>query len=587
MKIPACIRKSILGICILLMSTGVLPSALQAEETVAVLPFTMNAEKDLGYLQEGIMSMLTSRLTWEDKVRVIGRADSRRAFEKAGGRIDERSARTIGSELGVNHVLFGSLTVFGESVSLDASMVDVSGSRETLSFFNQSQGMDEVIPRVNVFAEEINEKVFGRQSASRPLPPRQAVAAAPAAGTNEARQHPEKRLAAGGYGGASPIQFYGKMGTGSGFWKSRNFPFAIRGMAMGDVDGDGNTEVVLIARAQIHIYRIQEGAFNRVLELPIKNVKLMSVDVADINQNGKAEIFVTTTTKTSLEREQLSVVSYVFEWNGTSFAEIRQDYNRYYRVIHEADIGKVLVSQRQNVRDMFPPGIDKLVVDNGEYVPSGDRYVLPEKFNIYMFAPGDILNNGTRYMVALDQRDKLFIFSPAGQIEWESQDYYGGSENYFEFGRQGDFNSSYDKDSIENRIRIYTQQRIIVTDLDGDGNQEVVVARNRSTMGRFMQKMKNYSGFQFAALSWNGLGLIKDWQTRRMAGYVADWGIADIDNDGQLELAAGVRTRTGNTPGQSARSTVVVFDLEKVIAQGVDSTIDPDTLEEEESLNQE
>ena len=40
-------------------------------EKVAVLPFTMNAERDLSFLREGILDMLASRLFWKDKVMVI------------------------------------------------------------------------------------------------------------------------------------------------------------------------------------------------------------------------------------------------------------------------------------------------------------------------------------------------------------------------------------------------------------------------------------------------------------------------------------------------------------------------------------
>ena len=58
----------------------------------------------------------------------------------------------MGTGLGADYVLFGSLTVFGNSVSIDAKMVDVSGENRPLSFFNQSQGMDQVIPGINLFA---------------------------------------------------------------------------------------------------------------------------------------------------------------------------------------------------------------------------------------------------------------------------------------------------------------------------------------------------------------------------------------------------------------------------------------------------
>ena len=99
---------------------------------------------------------------------------------------------------------FGSLTVFGESVSIDAKMVDVSGQQSPLPFFAQTRGMGEVIPQINQFATNINATVFGRD-----VPQRPAVAATPQAGTMPANQlqpvppaydprmHPEKLLQSG------------------------------------------------------------------------------------------------------------------------------------------------------------------------------------------------------------------------------------------------------------------------------------------------------------------------------------------------------------------------------------------------------
>jgi len=38
---------------------------------LAILSFTMNADRDLTFLQNGIMDMLGSRLAWKDRVEVI------------------------------------------------------------------------------------------------------------------------------------------------------------------------------------------------------------------------------------------------------------------------------------------------------------------------------------------------------------------------------------------------------------------------------------------------------------------------------------------------------------------------------------
>jgi len=97
---------------------------------VAIVPFRVNAEKDLSYLKDGIVDMLSSRLYWEDKVTVINRQAVEKAAEAVAGTLNESTARKLGSGLGADYVLFGSLTVFGNSVSIDARMVKLNETME-------------------------------------------------------------------------------------------------------------------------------------------------------------------------------------------------------------------------------------------------------------------------------------------------------------------------------------------------------------------------------------------------------------------------------------------------------------------------
>jgi len=156
-------------IIFLIVSTLLLLSAttpaIAAPLRVAILPFDVNAEKDLTFLQEGILDMLGSRLAWNDKVEVINENQTKAALAAIEGFDGESRALLVGGQLQADYVLFGSLTVFGESVSIDAKMVDVSGRQEPLPFFAQTRGMGEVIPKINEFATNINTTTFGRQAA--------------------------------------------------------------------------------------------------------------------------------------------------------------------------------------------------------------------------------------------------------------------------------------------------------------------------------------------------------------------------------------------------------------------------------------
>ena len=180
-------------LCLFLTPLSFNFSSAAGPKRIALLPFKINAEKDMTFLQNGIFDMLTSRLSKEGEVVVIGRQEAESAVESLGGlaAVDESLARKVGSQLNADYTLFGSLTVLGNSISIDAKMVDVTGNTPTTSFFEQSQDLGGVITKINGIAAQINTNVFDRQPTIA-----QKAAAAPqtpkteAAPKDDAQAHP-------------------------------------------------------------------------------------------------------------------------------------------------------------------------------------------------------------------------------------------------------------------------------------------------------------------------------------------------------------------------------------------------------------
>jgi TolB-like protein len=554
----------LIGLALILIIVGTGLPAFAKPLQVAIVPFKMNAEKDLSFLKDGIVDMLSSRLFWEGKVNIINRQAVEKASATVGEPLNDTKARKLGTGLGADYVLFGSLTVFGNSVSIDAKMVDVSNKKETLTFFNQSQGMDQVIPSINLFASDINEKEFGRVMETRPSA--QAVgpsSAKIAQAQQDARAHPDKLLS-GGFSGPETsvgqntlnpafIATPGAQGGSEGrqvFWKSPNFKFLINGLAIGDVDGDGKIETVMARPRSVNIYRMENNRFYKVLELPENSSgSIIGVDVADINGNGIPEIFVT-----GLNALYNAVSSFVLEYNGQNYNEIVRDSHYYFRVVDLPARGSILFGQRQlSASDPFSSAIFEMTWHGSDYEP-GNQILPPGRANLMGFAFGNVLNDGQDLALAYDSSDHIQIFNAAGKKEWRSGEPYGGSMLHLVMplsspGDPGDL--------------AYLPMRIRVLDIDANGKNEVIAAKNSEITGRHLARFRHFSDFQIEALSWNGLGLVTAWKTQKSSGRISDFAIGDFDNDGQDELIAAVILKEGKIVGTEKKSAVIAYDLNR------------------------
>jgi len=546
---------STLTIGILLFCITAWPAHTMAAEPqrVALLPFKINAEKNLDYLQNGIFDMLSSRLAEPGKVQVLSRGEIDNALAGAAGPQDETAARDLGKKLGTDYVLYGSLTMFGDSLSIDAKMLDVSGAKPPVAVFSQSPDVGGIIPAIDRFATDINARVFDRGTpgatvAATPVP------AAPQPDTrddsrDDSRVHPEK-LYKRGEGQVSPFITPKDLVLQSpNMWKSANYKYLINGMAIGDVDGDAKSEIVVVSPDEIYVYRLEKGRLREITRQDVSSKRYnIGVDIADINGNGRAEIFVT-----ALTRPKNVVRSYVMEFDGKAFVDIAQNLPWFFRVTDLPARGRILLGQEARLYAPYRGGLYEMQWDGGAYVPRNPITTPRKQVNVLGVALGDVLNAGDETLVAIDRDNHIVIASPSGEILWTSGDKYGGSTLYVNGEKT-------DKGQEENPI--YLPTRILVRNSPEDKGKSQVIAVNNHEIMNMRWNRRDFTNAHIEAFAWDGVGLAPAWSTRKMNGFIRDVQVADFDDDGRQELVIALVTKSGSIVLTTPKSTLIAYELE-------------------------
>jgi TolB-like protein len=552
---------------ILLLVTG----SLWAKDnyTVTVLPFTLNSSENIDYIKQGIDEMLSSRISVPDKITVTSKKVVMEELKKSKIKeITTTDVYNLGKKLNSDYVVWGSITKIGNSISIDGKLVDIVTAKSDIGIFAQSQSLDEVIPKINDFSQNIVQHILGTTPQSTtPLVAVPIPAATPQvpSGLSRESQIIAKMKTAGKKGTLTSVinsEFINATDplNQKGFWMSQKIPTEFKGMDIADVNGDGLNEIVAIDKHNIYIYQKTGNELKLLEKISGKSYdNYISVDVADINKNGVKEIIIASLNDTLLD-------SFVLEFKDGKYVKIASDIRWFLRVIDTSSGIPLLLGQDCGSDKPFNTPIYEIIWRDGKYV-SDQKMKIPLGLSIYGLNIDDLGVGKGEKIFALDDLDYLYIINetnkPLGQLSsfgfasdkliWRSDDVYGGSNNYIANVDKRNANEDREKSA-------YVNLRILTYDTNKDGKKEIIIVKNLSSVGRVFKHLQVFTSSEIYDLEWDGMGMSENWRTKKINGYVADYCIKDIDNDGKSEIVLALVLSVGVSLRD--KSVIVVYKLD-------------------------
>lgn len=531
-----------------------------APQSYAVLPFQINGPSSYRYLEKAIPQMFSSRLYWKDHFHPVA-SDAAAKAALPGSEADVAKTQAA---LGANYAVWGSVTIVGDDCSLDVRVRDPKGKVWPKS---SRAKVNDLIAALQTSADAVSAEVFGRASAQ---PANAAAEPKVVNQMNEAfvvneTQNQQVYL--------NPQFRYQGNAAGDARMRSQSLPFSALGMLVEDVDGDGKNEVLLLDDKAVYAYRWEGGRLAPAGEFrPNRYLDCLNINSIDLNRDGRREIVITAVDEKSNEPE-----SFILNYAGGQFTEVMTRIGYFLNVVKlPPDFIPVLVGQKTDQPRLFRPGVYEMA-KNGDSLMQIKRLDLPEGANVFNFVwvPGGSKGDGDK-IVTLTDTERLRVHTAKGGRVAETDESYSGTAKGISIEPNM---PGMGRDKVLLKSQYYIPMRMLAVNLDRDDNWELLVNRPISTASQFFERYRFFPQGEIHALYWDGVGLGLQWKTRRVKGSVADFALADVNNDGVQDLVLCVNTPPGALGMESRKTMVLAYPLDL-------SKVDPNTAAANEQLDQ-
>ena len=506
-----------LAAALLLLWSMAFSAAVAAAETprLLVLPFEFSGQQPLDNLRQALPDLLASRIGQSREVVMVP-ADApalagRPAFSAA-------LARELGRAQRADYVLSGRLTEIGNRFSIDAALLDVRSGDIVERYSAEGSDLSQFIPKLGELGQSVRQsfaalaRAAPHASAPPPSAPPPAASLAPQAGSVRKT------------------------------WFSPPLAMEIRGIGVGEVRERGRNDIVLVTRQEVYVYRRHAEELELLARYSAdRSVENIGVDVADLNGDGLAEIYVTATAPGQ------ALASYVIRWNGSALQPIAAGLPWHLRLAQLSE-GPALLGQRRGSEKFFDGPVRRLAWRDGKLV-AGEALKLPGHVTLYSFVMADVNGDGRLEVVSLQSRSPLTVYDLQGRVLRRGAN-YGQSALYVVEKRERN-DAPAEESQLPGRLRAVNLPR---------RGLSLLAAQNHESTGVFY-RARTFTGGEVVALRLEDDGLVEVWRTERLA-YVADFQVSVLQPGGEPMLVIATVSDFEGLVG-APRSFIVVTSLEQ------------------------
>ena len=511
------------SVCLLLVAVAASAVSAAAKSAV-VLPFTVNAPQSYAYLSKAVPATIQGRL---DRP---GMLEARAGQGKAASQTEAQQALRSS---GADNAIWGSVSVMGNDCTVTINSVDKAG--KTWSKTAQSP-VSELTTNVQNLTSALSTEVFGISGAVRT--PGSTASGAPRGATangdivtNETGQqqvylNPQFRYQGAGAEDGSRL-------------RTQRLGYNMVDMAVGDFNGDGKNEIAILSDHDLRIYSWPaNGQLKLIGETVVsRSNNNFSMRAIDINRDRSMALVVTTT-----EESSNRPYSFIYSFKGNKFTTIAERIHYYVSVMRvPPTYSPTLVGQAWDSLKLFAPGVRIMTKQDGKFT-LGTRLDLPTGATVFncVWLPAGKNGKGEQLvMLTDDERIKLFQGHGNTLVHTTMERYSGSATGMDHY--KGMPGLGVDK-AYQLPSKYYAPMRLIAADIGNTGDYTLLVNKPISTAAQFFDRYRFFPQGEVHALYWDGVGLGLKWKTRRIRGSVAEIDLADVNNDGILDLVVGLNT---------------------------------------------
>jgi len=482
------------------------------------------ADQSRPYLRQGAKSMLVSRLSGGGIVLISDEKLASLLTEKEKeGISDRRRAEELAKRLGSDYGIFGSITAIGGGYSLDLSLVELHKEGSRLTRVSKAVGEAQFIPKLSDVAYQFRALIEGKETTAQKMEEKATILPKPqrAKGifskVERDKQGPsamEKGLV------FKPTREYeGLKPTGK-----ISVDMAVMAFDMGDLDGDGEAELVILGRKKLLVYSKKGKSFALSDSLkPSFGEDFLKVSVGDADNNGRPEIYL-------VSRYGTRARSTVLEWAG-EFKRLNRRIGHIQAVKDPGLCKSLLLFQDSRVDEFFSGRVYGMNYSKEGKLQKGQKLPKLRGIQFNTLALFDLDRDGDPEFLGLGEDSRLQAWDKQGNTLWSGDKRLGGTNNAIRLGRAH-------PDDPPSRIPF--NSRLLITDIDGDGNKEILAIKNIPLVEHLLH-FKVFTKSHLIAYRIEDTNLFPAWTTGDI-----DYCLTDMQAEGRTLFLAAQKARMSN-----------------------------------------